>query len=200
MSNKQDLEKYSKSKPFARYMKSSGVKEYLYFAHVPAIDYVPSLADAAMSLYESIGKYKCADKGIIIDAGGNVSIDGENIGISQLAHGKSNKGITITMWLEDVGQLGFIIDTLKREMDNSLWPSWFDTNVSNKITTDLLRANYRRGEAEYSQQCITRHPWWKTMIIRLKELPSNIRVGVHLNRTQKIFRQNLQKEKQEKNK
>lgn len=179
------LEKYKNGKAFARYMTTIGVKEYLYFAEL-GDDFTPTIADAAMALHESLGKEACQKHGFSCDVSGMVIADGVPIGRGKLAHGKATKDLSIAMWLEDVGQLGFSTARLRAEMDEKLWPGWFDANVSNRITVELLTNNSNRSRAEYRQTRPSRNPWWKTLWIRLIETPSRWRVRRHFARRAKM--------------
>ena len=181
MSGIDNLTEYMQSKSFRSYMKSSGVVEYKYFAGIDG-DYDPSLADAAMSMVESIGKKRSEELGIRCEAGGVVLVDGEMIGRSKLAQGKSCKDLTISLWLEDVGQFGFSIASLKYEMDEKLGDGWFDKNVTPLIDSKLTQQNRARELDEYKQRRETYKPWWKTAYTKLKEWPSRRRVRAHYRR------------------
>jgi hypothetical protein len=152
MSNIDSLKKYHSGKSFQRYLKSKGVQEYTYFAHLPN-DYSPSMADAAMALFESIGKKQCLDTyGITTDVGGNVFVDGENIGKSEFSRGKSSKDLSIQLWLEDVGTFGFSTSMLRRDMDDVLWDGWFDENVTPLIDKKLLEYNRSKECKEFGDK------------------------------------------------
>ena len=169
------LEKHKKTGAFTRYMKSQGVKEYMHFGHLPK-DYKPSLADVAMFLYESRGKLECKKLGFELNSAGNVVSAEGVIGTSYLAMGNTAKGRTIAMWLEDVGLSGFSTYELRNEMDSLLWQGWFDANVTALINIELVTANGKRAREEFNQPARKYHPWWKTMLIRIKEWPSRRRV------------------------
>ena len=181
MSGMDNLTEYMQSKSFRSYMKSSGVVEYKYFAGIDG-DYDPSLADAAMSMVESIGKKRSEELGIRCEAGGVVLVDGEMIGRSKLAQGKSCKDLTISIWLEDVGQFGFSVASLKYEMDEKLGDGWFDKYVTPLIDSKLTQQNRARELDEYKQRRETYKPWWKTAYTKLKEWPSRRRVRAHYRR------------------
>jgi hypothetical protein len=101
------------------------------------------------------------------------------LGKSHLAQGKFLKDLTISMWLEDIGSLGLSINQLRQEMDAKLGSGWFDNNVGNRITPELLATNGAKAKAELSQPRPTRLPWWKTLWRKLREYPSNRRVRAH---------------------
>ena len=179
------LHEYMRSKSFAGYMKSDGVREYKHFAGI-GDDYAPSIADAAMALVESLGKQHCEQLGIKCEAGGVVVADGEVIGRSKLAQGKSCKDLTIQLWLEDVGQMGFSVSVLKYEMDEKLGDGWFDRNVTPLIDKKRVSANRARELAEYAQRKPMYKPWWRTMVTRIAEWPSRYRVRAHYRRIEQL--------------
>ena len=172
------LELILRTKSFAGYMRTQGVKEYKYFGGL-GVEYKPTLADAAMYVHESLGVKALTGAGIEIDVGGNVIVDGKGVGISALASGKSTRDLTISMWLEDFGTLGMDRLLLEREMDEMFYSGWFAANVIGQISGALLIRNSARVEAEYTQRRIQRHPWWKTLWIRMVEIPSRLRLKWH---------------------
>ena len=125
-------------------MSSRGVMEYKFFMELPE-DYIPSLPDAAMALYESHGREQCVIFGFTVDASCAVILldepDNSFLGRSKLAQGKFIKDLSISLWLEDVGTLGFSVSQLREEMDTALWSGWFRDNVDNRIDMELIRKN-----------------------------------------------------------
>lgn len=172
------LEQALKSKSFAGYMQTQGVKEYKHFGGL-GDNYKPTLADAAMYVHESLGAKVLTKAGVELDVGGNVIINGKSIGSGMLAFGKSIRDLTISMWLEDFGTLGMDRLMLEREMDKVFYSGWFTANVKRQITVDLLQQNSARVEAEYTQRRIQRHPWWKTLWIKTIEMPLRLRLKWH---------------------
>ena len=173
------VEKFMGSKAFAKYMASDGVREYKHFCELGS-DYQPTMADAAASMYESLGARALASIGITQDIGKNWWIGDHRAGPSRLSEGKSRKDLTISMWLEDFGTAGFDVNRLRAEMDAALWSGWFDKNVTSLLSHELSSTNYKRQEDQFLQMsCSRKNPWWRTLFLRIKEAPSNWRVKRH---------------------
>jgi hypothetical protein len=177
MNSKQKLQKYLSSDSFLRYMDTNGVKEYKYFAGVKN-NYTPSLADAAMAQYESIGKEVCLENGIRCEINGEIFVDEESIGKSVLSYGKTIKGITISMWLEDVGTFGFSTEQLRVEVDQQIYEGWFDNNVTPLITNKVCKNNYQ-NEIKINTVKPERYSWYETKRIWVRELPTRWKVRMH---------------------
>ena len=180
------LKREMTSKWFIRYIKSNGVKQYKHFIGLND-EYLPSLADVAMALHESIGKYKCLELGIEFKFNGDVFVDEVLIGRSKLAEGKSLKDLTIQLWLEDVGQFGFSSESIKIQMDKNFGAGWFKNNVEKLITKDLLEKNRSRELKEYQQRGRKIKNSKEILVTRIKEFPTKMKVKFH------YFKQDLLK-------
>lgn len=173
------LDTVRSSKGFRNYLKTQGVKEYKYFASLPE-DYYPTDADVAMFAYESFGRMHCLQYEITVDGSGNVFEDGNLIGKSKLAEGKSRKDLTITLWLEDIGQVGFNEHLLRQEMDKALGEGWFFANVGCLATKHLRSENYKRAKDDMTQIPVIKYKSkWQTYKTILKELFPTLRAKLH---------------------
>ena len=141
------LETFFNSRRFKKYLASRGVKIYRHFGKLPE-DYQPTLADAAMAQLESQGAKKVKEDGIVIGVEGAVYVDGNSIGISKLAFGKSSLDLTVSMWLEDVGTVGFNPSDLRREYDELFGTGWFNSVFTGKVTPSLMHTNYSRDNLQ----------------------------------------------------
>lgn len=129
-------------------------------------------------MHESLGSAACQKLGIICEASGMVLFNEKAIGRSELARGKSQMDLSISMWLEDIGQLGFVPSHLRHEMDERLGEGWFNRKVMGRVTMQLLQNNNLRAKLEYSQRS-THKNWLQTLKTKLMEFPSKMRVKFH---------------------
>lgn len=163
------------------YVRSIGFKEYVHFGQLGTIDsYEMSDADVVMYAFETHGQAYCNDLGINILANKDVVVCGKNVGKSKLAYGKSQKDLTISMWCEDIGQMGVGCGELRNSYDAIFGEGWFDTNVYPRALDSMMEN--RQRELNDMNKIITRKTrktFLETMHTRMVEFPSKMRIKFH---------------------
>ena len=133
------LEELKLTKAFNNYKKSFGVKECLYFVGENIDNYVFTEADVCMFLHETYGREFCDKYGIKKGSSHDYFKDNVWVGRSKVSGGKSMKGITINVILDDVGCLCVTISDLRDHYDSVFYHGWWEENVGVRITSDVRR-------------------------------------------------------------